>query len=60
MKIGDLVTSYHLIEDQGVIIDKIEYEAVDRFDTGEVFIVLWNTGKIEEHKRWDLKEVEGI
>jgi len=57
MKIGDLVTPTHPGQSKrGIIVEKIEHDEIDRFDTGEVFIVLWNTGQLSEHKSWDLSE----
>ena len=58
MSVGDLVTTSRPSQNnQGVIVDKIEREPIDRFDTGEIFVVLWNTGQLSEHKNWDLLEV---
>lgn len=62
MRIGDLVTSRspRLRGAQGVVIDIIECEVKDRFDTGELFVVLWNTGQLEEYQEWDLSEVKHL
>lgn len=56
MNVGDLVITHRPSQHtQGVIVDKLEQEeVVHRFDTGEIFVVLWNTGELKEHKRWDL------
>lgn len=56
MKIGDLVTSRSptLRGIQGIVIDITEHEVDSRFDTGEVFMVLWNTGEMYECRDWDL------
>ena len=59
MEIGDIVTTSRPgQENQGIIVDKLTQDAgFDRFDTGEIFVVLWNTGQLAEHKCWDLLEV---
>lgn len=63
MKIGDIVTTSRttelwIKENQGIIVDKLtQEEVINRFDTGEIFVVLWNTGQLTEHKCWDLLEV---
>ena len=59
MNIGDIVTtSNSSLENQGIIIEKLtQEEVINRFDTGEIFVVLWNTGQLTEHKSWDLLEV---
>ena len=60
MRIGDLVTFRNPRERgiQGVIVDITEHEAQGRFDTGEVFVVLWDTGELKEYQEWDLSGVE--
>ena len=60
MNVGDIVrTSRPSQTNQGIIIDKLEQEEViNRFDTGEIFVVLWNTGALKEHKEWDLLLLE--
>ena len=63
MNIGDIVTTSRptelwIKENQGIIVDKLtQEEVINRFDTGEIFVVLWNTGQLTEHKAWDLLEV---
>ena len=59
MNIGDIVTTSGPSQtNQGIIIDKLsQEEVINRFDTGEIFVVLWNTGQLTEHKPWDLLEV---
>ena len=63
MNIGDIVTTSRptelwIKENQGIIVDKLtQEEVITRFDTGEIFVVLWNTGQLTEHKSWDLLEV---
>ena len=63
MNIGDIVTTSRptelwIKENQGIIVDKLtQEEVITRFDTGEIFVVLWNTGQLTEHKSWDLFEV---
>lgn len=57
MKVGDLVTPYDRSDKFGVIVDIMLNEEVDRFDTGEVFVILWHNGQLQEHKRWDLTYV---
>ena len=62
MNVGDIVTTSKPSalsgKNQGIIVDKLEQEEViNRFDTGEIFVVLWNTGQLTEHKSWDLLEV---
>ena len=64
MKIGDIVTTSRttelwIKENQGIIVDKLtQEEVINRFDTGEIFVVLWNTGQLTEHKSWDLLSLE--
>ena len=62
MKIGDLVTSRSpaLRGVQGVVIDITEHEVQGRFDTGEIFVVLWNTGELDEYRSWDLTIEENL
>ena len=62
MKTGDLVTSRspRLRGIQGVVVDIIEFEPEDRFDTGELFVVLWNTDQLEECQEWELSEVKDL
>ena len=59
MNIGEIVTTSRPgQENQGIIVDKLtQDEVINRFDTGEIFVVLWNTGQLTEHKSWDLLEV---
>ena len=58
MNIGDIVRTSNQTH-QGIIIDKLDQEEViNRFDTGEIFVVLWNTGELKEHKGWDLLLLE--
>ena len=59
MNVGDLVTTSRSgQQNQGMIIERLEQEEVNRFDTGEIFVVLWNTGQLSEHKCWDLEVVD--
>ena len=62
MKIGDLVTSRSpsLRGVQGVVVDITEHEVQGRFDTGEIFVVLWNTGELNEYRSWDLTIEENL
>ena len=62
MNIGDIVTTSKPSQlsgkNRGIIIEKLtQEEVINRFDTGEIFVVLWNTGQLTEHKCWDLLEV---
>lgn len=62
MNVGDIVTSSRPSQtNQGIIVDKLERdEIVNRFDTGETFVVLWHTGELKEHKSWDLLSLEEV
>ena len=62
MNVGDIVrTSRPSQTNQGIIVDKLtQEEIINRFDTGETFVVLWNTGELKEHKSWDLQSLEGV
>ena len=63
MNVGDIVTSSVPSQDinRGIIVDKLERdEIVNRFDTGETFVVLWQTGELKEHKSWDLLSLEEV
>lgn len=62
MNVGDIVTSSRPSQtNQGIIVDKLERgEILNRFDTGETFVVLWHTGELKEHKSWDLLSLEGV
>ena len=62
MNVGDIVTTSKPSQlsgkNRGIIIEKLtQEEVINRFDTGEIFVVLWNTGQLTEHKSWDLFEV---
>ena len=62
MNVGSLVAycvhRESALSKTGVIIEKLsQKEVIDRFDTGEIFVVLWSNGQLSEHKRWDLLEV---
>ena len=62
MNVGDIVTTSKPSQlsgkNRGIIIEKLtQEEVINRFDTGEIFVVLWNTGQLTEHKCWDLLEV---
>lgn len=62
MNVGDIVISRSpkLRGTQGIVVDIVEREAKGRFDTGELFVVLWNTGQLDEYQEWDLSEVKDL
>ena len=61
MKVGDMVSWHDTAARKfrnGIIVEKLtQDEVIKRFGTGEIFVVLWNTGQLIEHKRWELRRI---
>ena len=62
MKVGDLVISRspRLRGVQGLVVNIEKFDPQDRPAAAELFVVLWNTGRLEECQEWELSGVKTV